>query len=150
MDPIATFRVVDKQQAFDGLIQQVDLAPTEHYNDLELYLSDLVEYLQPQIDKILEAKARGIFFWLSLQVNYNQPLDRADEQESEDDEGSPAYLHTGKLYITNRYQLSEKMKQATQIILERNSSSIRGNSNVVIGSIGNVRFKVVNNANPLK
>ena len=64
MDPIATSRVVDKQLAFDGLFQQVDLAPTEHYNDLELYLSDLVEYLEPQIDKILEAKARGIFFWL--------------------------------------------------------------------------------------
>ena len=87
---------------------------------------------------------------MNLQGNYNQPLHRADEQDSEDDEGSPAYVHTGKLYITNRYQLSEKMKEATQITLERNSRSIRGQSNLVIESIGNVRFKVFNNANPLK
>ena len=63
MDPTVNFHEVDNQQAFDGLIQQVDLAHSKNYNDLELYLSDLVEYLQPQIDKILVAKALGIFFW---------------------------------------------------------------------------------------
>ena len=132
MDPTATFHFVDKQQAFHGLIQQVDLAPTKHYNDLELYLSDLMEYLQPQFAMILVAKARCIFFWLSLQISYKQPLDPADEQDSEADEGSPAYFHKGKLHIQNRDQLSQTMNQARQIILERNSSSICGKSNVVL------------------
>ena len=77
-------------------------------------------------------------------------MEPADEHDFEDDEVSPAYLHTGKLSLTNLHQLSEKMKQATQITLERNSRSIRGQSNLVIESIGNVRFKVFNNANPLK
>ena len=67
-----------------------------------------------------------------------------------DDDGSPAYLQTGKLHITNRHKLSEKMKAPTQTILQRTSSSMLGNFNVVIESIGNVGFKVVNNANPLK
>ena len=65
MGRTATFHEVDKQQAFVGLIQQVDLVLTKHYNDLERCLSDLVEYLQPQIDRILLAKAPGILFWLS-------------------------------------------------------------------------------------
>ena len=47
MDRTATSHEFDKQQAFDGLIQQVDLAPTKAYNSLDLYLSDLVEYMQP-------------------------------------------------------------------------------------------------------
>ena len=42
MDPTVNFHEVDNQQAFDGLIQQVDLAHSKNYNDLELYLSDLL------------------------------------------------------------------------------------------------------------
>ena len=48
-----TFQEVDRKQAFNGLIQQVDLEPSKKYSDLELYLGDLMEYLHPQMDKFL-------------------------------------------------------------------------------------------------
>ena len=70
--------------------------------------------------------------------------------EDDDDEVSPVYLHTGKLQIPNRDYLAAKMTEARQIILERNSVSIRGKWTVVIDSIGNVCVKLVNNANLLQ
>ena len=72
-----------------------------------------------------------------------------DDDDDEDDE-TPVYLHSGKLQIQNRDQLSGKMAEAPQVIIERNSGSIRGKSNLVIESIGDVCFKVVNNANKIQ
>ena len=146
-----TFTEVNRKQAFNGLVQEVILEPSKQYNDLELYLDDLVEYLHPQMDKMLESKGRGIQFWWSVQVKYSTPFMKAvdyddeenwfrchDEDDDDDeDEVTPVYLHTGKLQIQNRDQLSDKLEEARQIILERNSGSIRGKSNV-IDSFGTV------------
>ena len=156
------FQEVDRKQAFNGLIQQVDLEPSKQYSDLELYLGDLLDYLHPQMDKFLKVEGPGIYFWWSVRVNYNQTLvkeeedeDEAnwfhqhDDDEEEDDEmDNPIYLHTWKLYIPNKLHLAEKLEETRQIILLRNSGSIRGKSNVVIESIGNTCFKVFTNANP--
>ena len=57
--------------------------------------------------------------------------------------GSPVFLHTGKLVITNRDEVEEKLEKAKMVILMRNSDSIRGKSGLVIKSIENTRFKVV-------
>ena len=81
-----------------------------------------------------------------MQVNFNRPLViDADEDDKElcfdlhvDDDDSPVYLPSSKLQIPNRDQLAAKMPGARQIILDRNSGSIRGKSNVVIDSIGTV------------
>ena len=73
-----------------------------------------------------------------------------DEDDDDDDEETPVYLHSGKLQIQNRHQLPDKRAEARQLILERNSGSIRGKSNLVIESIGDVCFKVVNNANKIQ
>ena len=157
-----SFSEVNRKQAFDGLVQEVILEPSKQYNDLELYLDDLVEYLHPQMDKMLQAKGRGIQFWWSVQVKYSTPLmktiDYDDEEnwfrchddDDDDDDETPVYLHSGKLQIKNRDQLADKMAEARQLILERNSGSIRGKSNLVIESIGDVCFKVVNNANKIQ
>ena len=159
MAATVTFHDVERKQAFDGVVQEVLLEPSKQYNDLELYLNDLMEYLHPQMDKMLSAKGRGIIFWWSVQVNYNAPLvkdvDEDDEEQwfdlhdDDDDEVRPVYLHSGKLQIPNTDFLAAKMAEARQIILERNSVSIRGKSNVVIDSIGNVCFKLVNNGSLL-
>ena len=73
-----------------------------------------------------------------------------DDGVDDDDDETPVYLHSGKLQIQNREQLSDKMTEARQLILERNSGSIRGKSNLVIESVGDVCFKVVNNANKIE
>ena len=97
-----------------------------------------------------------------VQVRYSTPLmkivDYDDEEnwfrchddDGADDDETPVYLHSGKLQIQNGEQLSDKMAEARQLILERNSGSIRGKSNLVIESIGDVCFKVVNNANKIQ
>ena len=164
MEAKTTFHEVERKQAFDGLIQQVDLEPIKKYNDLELYLGDLMEYLHPQLDKFLKVEGPGIFFWWSVQVNYNPPLvkdvdedeeehwddEHDDEDDDDDDMENPVYLHTGKIYIPTKLHLAEKLEEARQIILQRNNGSIRGHSNVVIESIGNMCFKVFTNANPVR
>ena len=158
-----TFTEVNRKQAFNGLVQEVILEPSKQYNDLELYLDDLVEYLHPQMDMMLQSKGRGIQFWWSVQVRYSTPLMKIvdyddeenwfrchDDDDDDDDDETPVYLHSGKLQIQNREQLADKMTEARQLILERNSGSIRGKSNLVIESIGDVCFKVVNNANKIQ
>ena len=67
------FNEVNRKQAFNGLVQEVILEPSKQYNDLELYLVDLVEYLHPQMDKMLQSKGRGIQFWWSVQVCTARP-----------------------------------------------------------------------------
>ena len=163
---MSNFQEVNRKQAFNGLVQEVILEPSKQYNDLELYLDDLVEYLHPQMDKMLQSKGRGIQFWWSVQVKYSKPLmttvdndeeenwfrchDDDDDDDEDEDDATPVYLHSGKLQIQNRDQLANKMDESRQIILERNSGSIRGKSNVIIESIGDVCFKVVNNANKIQ
>ena len=74
MEANTCFHDMARKQAFDGLIQQVDLEPNKIYNDLEQYLGDLMEDLHPQLDKFLKGERPGIFFWCSLQVNNSPPL----------------------------------------------------------------------------
>ena len=78
-----TFHEVERKQAFEGVVQEVLLAPSKQYNDLELYLDGLMEYLHPQMDKMLRAKGRGMVFWWSVQVNYNTPLAKDVEEDDE-------------------------------------------------------------------
>ena len=59
---MSNFQEVNRKQAFNGLVQEVMLEPSKQYNDLELYLDDLVEYLHPQMDKMLQSNGRGIQF----------------------------------------------------------------------------------------
>ena len=163
MASMTTFHEVDRKQAFGGFAQEVILEPSKQYPDLELYLDDLVEYLHPQMHKMLQSKGRGIIFWWSVQVKYSPQLmmtvdyddednlfpshDDEDHDDDDDDEDvSPVYLHSGRTQIPNREQMGARMAEARHIILERNSGSIWGNSNVVIDSIGDVCFKVINNS----
>ena len=75
--------------------------------------------------------------------------DEDDDDDEDEEDDRPVYLHSGRIQIPSREQLAAKMAQARHIILERNSGSIRGNSDVKIESIGDVCFKVINN-NKLK
>ena len=70
IEAMAAFRELDRKQAFDDWMQQVDLEPNKNYKDLDLYLEELLEFIQPPMEKILKAKDRCIFFWLSVQVKY--------------------------------------------------------------------------------
>ena len=69
-----TFNEVNRKQAFDDLIQEVLLELSKEYPDLESYLDDLVEYLQPQMERLLRAKGRGIQFCWSMQEKYSTPM----------------------------------------------------------------------------
>ena len=75
-----------------------------------------------------------------------------DDDDEDDDENdvTAAYLHSGKLQIQKRDQLSGKMAEARQLIFERNSGNIRGKSNLVIESIGDVCCMVVKNAKKIQ
>ena len=68
-----TFTEVNRKHAFNGLSQEVILLPSKHYSDLESYMDDLVEYLQQQMDKMLQSMGRGIQFLWSVQVRYSTP-----------------------------------------------------------------------------
>ena len=67
IEAMAAFRELDRKQAFDGWIQQVDLEPNKNYKDLDLYLEDLLEFIQPSMEMILRVKS-CIFLWLSVHV----------------------------------------------------------------------------------
>ena len=73
MAATTTFHQVNRKQAFDCLVQEAVLVPSKQYTDLESYMDELVEYLQPQMDKMLLAKGRGIQFNWSVQVKYSTP-----------------------------------------------------------------------------
>ena len=83
MAAVTTFHEVERK-AFGGIAQEVLLEPSKQYNDLELYLDDLMEYLYPQMDEMLRAKGRGIIFWWSVQVKYNRPLVRDVDYDDEE------------------------------------------------------------------
>ena len=161
MAPTTTFQELNRKQAFDGLVQEVVLLPRKQYTDLESYMDDLVEYLQPQMDEMLRAKDLGIQFNWSPHVKYSTPLMKIvdydkeenlfrchdDDDEKKEEYDTPVYLHSGKLQIKNREQLAAKMTEARQRIIETSSDSIHGKSNQVIVSIGKVLFKVINQNN---
>ena len=165
MATTTTFKEVNRKQAFNRLVHEVLLQPSKPYNHLEFYMDDLMEYLRPEMNRMLRAKARGIQFWWSVQVKYSTPLmmtvdyhdeenwfrchDDDDDDDDEDDE-TTVYLHSGKLQFLNREKMAGKREEQRQIILARNSGSIRGKSNVVIESIGDVGFKSVNNAKKIE
>ena len=129
------FHEVDREEAFGGLIKQVDLQSSNPHAGLEEYTSELCDYLKGVIDELIVEKG-PINFWLSVTVNYSHPSNEAKK-------GRPVFLHTGKLVITNREEVEEKLQKAMMVILKRNSDSIREKSGLVINSIENTRFKVV-------
>ena len=117
----STFNEVNRKQAFDGWIQEVAVEASKQYNDLELYLDDLTEYLRPEMEKMLEGKDRNILFWWSVRVNYNGPWARdVDEDDEEDWFGLPddednehhamsVYLHSGSVGLTTSGPMLRKI-----------------------------------------
>ena len=106
---------------------------------------------------MLEGKDANILFWWSVRVNYDDPrgdVDDDDEEDcfglhdDEDDEqdATSVYLHSGKLQVRNRGQLVGKIEEAKRSILQKNNGPIRGKTNLMIESIGDICFKVINNA----
>ena len=98
------------------------------------------------------------FYFGGLRVNYYDPWTRDDDEDDEeycfgpnDDEydehqGMSVYLHSGKIQVRNRGQLAGKMEEAKRSILQKNNGPIQGKTNLVIETIGDVCFKVINNA----
>ena len=116
-------------------MKEVDLKSRKEYHDLEEYVHDLADYLQAVIEPILKDKG-AINFWLSIEVAYTHPTKEIKVDRS-------IYLHTGKLVILGRAQLDEKVEQAMHLILQRNYGFIRGKSGLIIDTIRNARFKIV-------
>ena len=143
------FSVVEMKKAFGDMIQEVYLEPSKQYIDLERYLFDLTEYLQPELAKNLGDTDAGIYLFLSVDVKYYNPWQRHgndDDDELDDDE--PFTLHSGKLHIKNVEQLAEKLERAARNISVENEGPIRGMTNLVIDSIGNACYKVVKKSKP--
>ena len=110
MDVKPTFSVLELKQAFDGMIQEVDLEPSKQYIDLERYLFDVVEYLQPELVKNLRESDGDIYLFLSVDVKYNNPWQRfGNDDDDEPDDDEPFTLHYGKLFIKNLDQLVQKL-----------------------------------------
>ena len=74
-----------------------------------------MEYQHPQIARMLRANGRGIQFYWSMQVKYStalmKPIHYDDEEsrfgcgeeedDNEDDQDNPVYMHSGKVQIPN-------------------------------------------------
>ena len=146
MEAKITFQEVDRKHALNWMIQKVDLEPTKDYNDLKLYLGDLMEYLHPQMDMFLNGKGQGIHFCWSVQVMENPRLMKVveddheehwsaildDEDDDDDEMDNPVVLHTGNLQVPDQHHMAENMEEEKEMLLQGNSGSIRGKSNVVI------------------
>ena len=152
---VPTFSEVNRKQAFDGWMQELALEATCGYYDLEMFLEDLADYLRPEMEKMLEGKDANILFWWSVRVNYNRPwaidvgVDGCfgfPDDEDDEDHAMTVYLDSGKIQVRNRGQLAAKMKEAIQLILQKHNGPIRGETNLVLESIGDVCFKVINNS----
>ena len=74
---------MDRNQAIDGVNQQGDRKPNKVYNEQELDLGDLIEYLHPQMDKFLKEKGPGILFSPRVLVKYNRPLEKDVKEDDE-------------------------------------------------------------------
>ena len=92
-------------------------------------------------------------------MKYNSALvaccdDDDDGEDEEDDEDEEVHAslerHSDKPNIPTRQHVPEKMEEAWQMILQRNSCSVSQKSNVVIDSICNVCIYMVNKAKQLK
>ena len=128
------FIEVDRKEGFGGLFQQVDLQPRKVYGGLEEYLNALTEHLRALMEPMLKEKG-GINFWLSVQVAYTRAHGQAPLPRS-------IYLHTGKLVIF-QCTLETQLKYAMNIILQRNATTLREKSGLIIDSIHKTRFKIV-------
>ena len=125
-------------------------------------MDDIIEYLRPEMEKMLGGNDGGILFCWSVRVNYNGPWVRdveqdGDEQEvglndDQDDEhdAMSVYLHSSKIQVRNGGKLARKMQEANQVILQRNIGPIRGETNLLIESVGDGCFNVINNANKIQ
>ena len=85
---------MEMKQAFGCIIQQVDLEPNKEYIDLERYLFDMVEYLQPELVMNIGESDGGIYLFPSVDVKYNNPwqiFGNDEDDEPYDDE--PFRLH---------------------------------------------------------
>ena len=102
MDAKPTFSLMEMKQAFGGMIQQVNLEPSKQYIDLERYLFDVVEYLQPELVKNLRESDGDIYLFLSVDVKYNNPWQRfGNDDDDEPDDDKPFTLSSGKIFINN-------------------------------------------------
>ena len=143
-----TFSLVERKQAFVGMIQEVDLEPSKQYIDLERYLLDLMEYLQPELAKNLGDSDGGIYLFLSVNFKYYNPWQRYGNDYDDELDDEPFTLHCVKLYIKNVDQLAEKLERAARNLSVYNEGPIRGITNLVIDSIGNACYKVVKKSKP--
>ena len=104
-----TFTEVNRKQAFNGLVQEVILEPSKQYIDLESYFDDLVEYLQPQMDKMLQSKGRGLQFWWSVQVRYSTPLMKTVDYDDEENWFVATTMMPTMMLRTNRHPCSSTL-----------------------------------------
>ena len=111
---MSNFQEVNRKQAFNGLVQEVILETSKQYIDVESYLDEMMEYLQPQKDKMIQANGRGILIGevdkvrsctqLMKTVDYDDEdnwFSWHDDADHDDDE-IQVNLHSGKLQIQNR------------------------------------------------
>ena len=119
MEAAGTFNQMDRKQAFIGLLQEVILEPSKQDTDLESYLDELVEYLQPQMDEILRGNGRGFQLCWSVQVKSSTPLMNTvdydadenwfrcghDEYDDPDEDAETTVIYT-RAYSRSRMEIS--------------------------------------------
>ena len=118
----------------DGIVREVDLQPRKVYGGLEAYLADLREHLKDLLTPILKQKY-GLNFWLIVEVTYSLAQKVVGVERC-------ITLHAGKLVIF-RCNLEEKLKQATDVILQRNKTTLLNHCEQILDSIHNTRFKIM-------
>ena len=97
---------------------------------------DLVDYLQPELEKNLGESERGIYLFLTGDVTYDNPWERLANHDDEYHDVEPFTLHSVKLKIKNRDQLAEQLEKAGRKICGENEGPIRAMPNFLFDSIG--------------
>ena len=68
---VSKFEIIDRLQAFDGLVRQMDIKAKKPYRDLQLFTNDLLKFLQTDILNIFTKKS-GLTCFLTVNVVYQK------------------------------------------------------------------------------
>ena len=98
----ATFNI-ERADAFDGLVQQMDIYPKKPYNNLEDYIRDLTKFLEDECNKLLNVK-RALSCWMTVEVNYIH-LDKEGNEKKK----STLYFNPGKFVMLSKMEVGYKL-----------------------------------------
>ena len=109
-----SFHVTDRHLLYDDRFQQVFLEADKECNDVQHYVTELMEYLKAELENNLDESDGPIIFTVSLDVTYSTQWEKfQNDDKSDPEEDDETYtLRSGNLFVEDRDHLIQKIVQA--------------------------------------